>query len=76
MINSTGSEFIGKDRYRHIEVQLTGQDGNAFMVLGLVQRALRREGVPKPEIDAIRDEMMAGDYSHLLGVAMQELDVS
>jgi hypothetical protein len=43
-------------RYPDIEVQLTGQDGNAFMVLGAVQRALREADVDKDERDAFMDE--------------------
>ena len=30
-----------------ITVQLTGKDGNAFMIIGLVQRALRDAGVSR-----------------------------
>jgi hypothetical protein len=31
-------------RHPDIRVQLTGEDGNAFMIIGLVQRALRDAG--------------------------------
>ena len=33
-------------KYPEIRVQLVGQDGNAFAVIDLVQRALRRADVP------------------------------
>jgi hypothetical protein len=58
-----------------IEVQLTGQDGNAFAIIGAVQKALRNGGVPADEIAAVRDDMMSGDYDHLLRVAMETVDV-
>jgi hypothetical protein len=53
-------------KYRHIRVQLTGNDGNAFMVLGLCQRAAKRMGLAEEEINAFFAEAQAGDYDHLL----------
>jgi hypothetical protein len=58
-------------KYPDIEVQLTGQDSNAFMILGLVQRALREADVDKDERDAFMDEATAGDYNNLLQTAMR-----
>lgn len=58
-------------KHPEIEVELIGQDGNAFMVLGLVNRALTRAGIPKTERDQFMAEATAGDYDHLLGVVMQ-----
>ncbi len=60
-------------RYPEVEVQLTGTDGNAFAVLGAVQRALRRHGVdPAPYMT----EATEGDYDHLLRTTMQWVSVS
>ena len=56
-------------------VRLIGADGNAFMVLGLCQRAARKAGWPKERIDAVMEDMRSSDYDHLLGVAMREFDV-
>jgi len=50
-------------RHSEVEVQLTGEDGNAFAVLGRTIRALRAAGVSEPEIDRFRDEATAGDYN-------------
>lgn len=63
-------------RYPDIHVQLTGEDGNAFMVLGLVRRALRRAQVPAGEIEAFTEEAKSGDYDRLLQTAMRWVDVS
>jgi hypothetical protein len=57
-------------KYPHITVPLTGADGNAFNLLGLVLRALRRAGVPKEAQEAFRAEATRGDYHHLLQVIM------
>ena len=32
-------------KYPNVKVQLVGQDGNAFAILGNVQRAMRRAGL-------------------------------
>ena len=38
-------------KYPDVEVQLVGEDGNAFAIMARVQRALRQHGVPKDEIN-------------------------
>lgn len=63
-------------KYPDITVQLTGNDGNAFTVLGLCQRAARKAGLPQEEIDAFRAEATAGDYNHLLQTAMRWFDIA
>lgn len=57
-------------RYPNIEVDLVGEDGNAFAIIGRVQRALRHAGVPDEEVRLFRDQAMAGDYDHLLTTCM------
>jgi hypothetical protein len=62
-------------KYPHITVKLTGNDSNAFMVLGLCQRAARTADLPKEEIDAFREEATAGDYNRLLQTAMRWFNI-
>ena len=62
-------------KYPHITVKLTGNDSNAFMVLGLCQRAARAADLTKEEIDAFREEATAGDYNHLLQTAMRWFNI-
>jgi hypothetical protein len=59
-----------------LDVQLTGGDGNAFAILGGVQKALRRAGVPAKEISRFQEEATSGDYDHLLQTAMCWVNVS
>lgn len=54
-----------------VSVQLSGRDGNAFMVLGLCQKAARRAGLPEAEIEAFAEEATKGDYDHLIQTAMK-----
>lgn len=63
-------------KYPDIEVQLSGEDGNAFAVMGAVTRALRRAGVPTDEVDEFRREAMSGDYDNVLRTAMRWVEVA
>jgi hypothetical protein len=63
-------------RYPEIEVQLIGQDGNAFNLIGLVARALTRAKVPAEEIKKFKTEAMSDDYNHLLYTCMEWVTVS
>lgn len=63
-------------KYPDIDVQLSGKDGNAFSVLGNVQRALRKGQVPSEDIEQFISEAMSGDYNHLLATAMRWVNIS
>ena len=61
-------------RYPEVQVQLSGQDGNAFAILGRTTAALRAAGVSQEEIDAYFAEATSGDYDHLLQTTMAWVD--
>ena len=46
-----------------IEIDLTGPDGNAFFLLGTAGKLAQQLGLDKK---VIREEMMAGNYDHLV----------
>ena len=52
-----------------IIIDLTGPDGNAFTLMGMAVNFARQLG---KDGKAIREEMMAGDYEHLLSVFDRE----
>lgn len=62
-------------KYPDVHVQLTGNDGNAFMVLGLCQRAAKKAGLSEDVISAFMKEAQSGDYNHLLNTCMEWFDV-
>lgn len=62
-------------KYPEITVELSGQDGNAFMILGLCKRAMQRAHLPQEEIDKFMKEATSGDYNHLLATVMAWFDV-
>ena len=61
--------------YPGITVQLTGEDGNAFLVLCKVSYALREAGVEEERVEIFFREASAGNYDHLLRVAMEWVSV-
>jgi hypothetical protein len=69
----TGSTNAPK--YQHVCVRLVGADGNAFAILGMVGKALRRAGIDKSEIDAFYAEATRGDYDDLLATCMRWVEV-
>ncbi|AWY05079.1 hypothetical protein SEA_PLATTE_100 [Microbacterium phage Platte] len=67
---------MAEPKYPNIEVELSGQDGNAFMILGRVQRMMRRGDVPAEEITAFVNEATEGDYNHLISTVGKWVSIS
>ena len=61
-------------KYPHVHVQLTGQNGNVFNLLGLCVRAGRKAGLAQEEIDAFFDEATSGDYNKALATCQNWFD--
>lgn len=61
-------------KYPDIKVPLLGTDGNAFGILGRVEKAMRKGGIETGEIESYMNEAMAGDYHHLLATTMKWVD--
>ena len=47
------------------QIDLSGPQGNAFYLLGVVKETFRRSGAPELGEDICK-EMMNGDYDHLI----------
>ena len=58
------------------KVRLTGVDGNAFMVLGVTLRAMKKARVSKDVQDEFSKKAMSADYDHLLQTVMAYCEVS
>lgn len=59
-------------------VNLIGEDGNAFAILGKVTQALKSwygPGLGNSIADEYQRRAMSGDYNHLLNVTMEYVDV-
>ena len=63
-------------KYPNITVQLVGNDGNAFSILGQVRKAMRQAGVPAEQIKECMTEATSGDYDHLLATVAEWVNVA
>lgn len=62
-------------KFPDVIVELVGQDGNAFAILGRVAAAMRKAGLGKNDIDDYTEQATSGDYDNLLTVTMQTVTV-
>jgi hypothetical protein len=73
---TTKGKKMSEIKYPDVKVKLVGNDGNAFAIMGAVQKALRKAGVPQSELDEYFKESTSGDYDHLIQTAMRWVKVS
>jgi len=59
-----------------VQVKLSGTDGNAYAIMGLVKQKMKDAGIEQAVIDKYLKEAKSGDYDHLLQVTMQYVIVS
>lgn len=62
-------------KHPEINIELAGQDGNAFSILGRVIRAMRKAGLSNEEIVQFQDEATSSDYENLLITVMEWVSV-
>ncbi len=62
-------------KYPEITVKLTSENGNAFNILGICLRAMRRAGLNQKERDAFQAEAISSNYDHLLATCMEWFEV-
>ena len=58
-------------KHPEIHVQLSDQNGNAFMIIGVCLKAARDGGLSQHEIDTFLKEATSGTYEELLQTAMR-----
>lgn len=61
-----------KEENREIVIDLTGPDGNAFVLLGHAYRFGKQLGWTQQRIDKVQEWMKSGDYENLLQVFDRE----
>ena len=62
-------------KYPEITVNIVGVDGNAFNILGICTREMRKHHLPKSEIDSFFKEATGGSYDDLLCTVMKWFNV-
>jgi len=63
-------------RYPDITVDLSGGDGNAYIILAKVRKALWRAGISNEIIAEFTKEATGGGYDNLLQVCMKWVNVN
>jgi hypothetical protein len=56
-------------------VKLSGENGNAFVIIGKVERALSQNGYSSEVIKEFKEKATDGDYDNLLRVCMEYVNV-
>ena len=51
---------------KRLVIDLTGPDGNAFMLLGIASNLGKQIGLSKEEIEEIKGRMRSGNYENLI----------
>ena len=56
-------------------VRLSGKDGNAFNIMAIVSKALRKNGADKEFVNKYFEESTSGNYDYLLQTATKYVNV-
>jgi hypothetical protein len=59
-----------------VHIQLTGEDGNGFLIASRVRMALKKAGIDEEEREEFWNEALSGDYSHLFAKVIKWVDAS
>lgn len=55
-------------------MQLSGEDGNAFFIIGKARNTLQKAGADKEYIEQYLNEVKSGDYDNLIQVTMKYVE--
>ena len=75
---SKREEVIGmnSEPITSVKVNLVGQDGNAFSIIGAVTRAMREAQIDEEIIKKYMAEATSGDYDNLLQTTMKYVEIT
>lgn len=71
---NTNTDRAPVPKFPHIRVQLIGEDGNAFAILGRTMKAMRHGGCDSKDVEAYKKEATSGDYPKLLNVTQETVN--
>jgi len=60
----------------HIAIDLDGEQGNVFFIVGETRRAMKEAGALARHANQFNNEAMAHDYNHLLDVVERYVNVT
>lgn len=67
--------MLGRPKYPQIKVKLTGEDGNAFMILGKVAKAMRAAGLTEAQVKEYLDAATSDSYYQLMATTINYVEV-
>ena len=67
---------MSDDKQTGVEVQMTGQNGNIFAIMGRVQKAMKRAGFAKESKELVKEVTSSHSYSEALEVIADYVEVS
>lgn len=75
----TRQPTVQQDRFENEDpkptLELAGQDGNAFAILGRAKKVGRRAGWSPERIKEVINEATSGDYDHLLATMARHFEI-
>jgi hypothetical protein len=67
-------EYDGE--FKHVEVNMRGVNGNVFMILGTIKRAISRAGASPFQVQVFMHRAMhGGDYEYVLGLCAKVVTI-
>lgn len=60
---------------QNVKVKLTGEDGNAFMIIGRVLQEMRKQKIEQKIVDAFKEEATSADYDNLLKTCIKYVNI-
>jgi len=57
------------------KLELSGEDGNAFFIIGRAIKVARKAGWSQEKIDEFKDKAISGDYNNFLKVCIEYFEV-
>lgn len=58
-----------------VNVKLVGQDGNVFLIIGKVSKALKKAGFQELADEYLNRTMSADSYDHVLQITMEYVNI-
>lgn len=56
------------EKPKELSIDLTGPEGNAYVLMGYAQKFAKQLGMDASEIEQLLQDMMSSDYEHLVSV--------
>lgn len=63
-------------KYPDVEVELSGEDGNAAGMIARTSKALRRAGADASELAEFRAEATSGNYDNVIATIKKWVEIS